>query len=177
MNKDRELKRLEELILKMRDRIIDLHKYNRVIKSLNSISDDKSFEAVLKILCEGFMVDGCSLMVLGRNGLETIAFNGTHQVFQILVGKGALFFASTTITDGRPQTMSTEMGVFLSLPIIKGDPLGVLNLYRSKHQAHKSEPQTFLEVSFSERDQKIFFDIANQIGVSLERIFLGQNKI
>lgn len=167
MDKDRELKRFENLILKMRQKVIELHKYNRVMKFLNSISDDKSFEGLLKILGEIFMVDGCCLMVLGEKGLEITAFYGAHQTIHYIAGKGALFFASTALTDRKAQIMRTETGMLLCLPIIKrtGSPFGVLNLYRDS---------LLIDEAFLEQDQKLFVDIANQIGVSLERVFLDQ---
>lgn len=175
MDKNRELKRFESLIIKMRSRIIELHNYNRIMKILNSIPDMKSFERVLKILSEGFKVDGCSLMVLGAKSLETIAFYGGHDIVHHIVGKRALFFASTILTDVKAQTMNTETGVLLSLPIIKGkaDPFGVLNLYKTKLLTPNSELLTFPEASFPETDQRLLADITNQIGITLERFLFG----
>lgn len=182
MNRDRELRRLESLVLKMRNRVIELHNYNRIMKVLNSISEEKSFERVLKILSEGFKIDGCSLMILGAKGLETIAFYGSHQTVHQIAGKGALFFASMTLTDGKAQTMSTETGVLLSIPIKGiGTPLGVLNLYKN---AELSCPESSLSPNlilgqasgFSETEQRLFTDIATQIGLTLERVLPDQAK-
>ncbi|MEK6690093.1 MAG: GAF domain-containing protein [Nitrospirota bacterium] len=163
MNQYKQLRRLEDLIIKMRGRIIELHNYNRMMKILNSISDEKSFERVLKVLSEGFKIDGCSLMVFGGNKLETVAFYGSHQTAQILTGKGTLFFSDKTLKDVKVQRMRTNAGILLCLPIIKGVgyTLGVLNLYRNS---------VFSDEAFSETDQRLFNDIANQIGVAIERI-------
>lgn len=163
MNQDKKLRRLEELIIKMRGRIIELHNYNRMMKILNSISEEKSFEKVLKVLSEGFKIDGCSLMVSGSNKLETVAFYGPHQTAHILTGKGTLSFSEKTLNDGRVRRMRTDEGILLSLPIIKGAgySLGVLNLYRDS---------VFSDDAFSETDQRLFTDIANQIGIAIERI-------
>jgi len=92
MDRDKDLKRLEALIIKMRHRIIELRDYNRIMKLLNSISDLRYFEGVLKILCEGFKIDGSSLLVFRSNSLETIAFYGAHSTVYYLAGKGTLFF-------------------------------------------------------------------------------------
>jgi len=167
MDRDRELRRLESLVIKMRERIVELHNYNKVMRLLNSISDDKSLEGVLKILTECFSIDGSSLMVKGENGLETIAFYGSHQPVQSLTGKGALFFASVTLTDGKTQAIKTEGGTLLSLPIIHkriGD-LGVLNLFRGYDLSDESFPET---------DKRLFADIANQIGVTLGRVLFRE---
>ena len=163
MNKDRELRRFETLILRMRKRVVDLHNYNRVMKVLNSITDEKSFEGVLEVLSEGFKIDSSSLMVLREKRLETIAFYGEHPNMHYIAGKEALFFASTALTNGKAQTMKTETGVLLSLPITKsiGNVFGVLNLYKYSDLTDKI---------FTEKDQRLFSDIASQIGVSLERV-------
>jgi hypothetical protein len=177
MDKDRELRRLEALILKMRNKVIELNNYNRIMKVLNSVSDDKSFEKILKILSEGFKIDGCSLMILGNKGLETIAFYGSHQTVQPLAGKGALFFVTAVLTDGKAQILSKETGVLLSIPIMKGigTPLGVLNLYRDSGLS-SAESRLALNLiqgqgtGFSETEQRLFIDIATQIGMTLEKV-------
>lgn len=171
MNNERlqkELKRFEALILRMRSRIIELHNCNRILSLLNSISGDRGFEEVLKLIAKGFKIDGCELSTLSEKGLETVALYG-----ELPKGKMMSLIGLIALNDENSQIMKLESGSLLSLPVLKGEkPIGVLNLYKTNQLPATTQQPEITEVGFSKMEQRLFKDIAIQIGVALERVFL-----